>query len=94
MQEFIGIKTTYVILKERSETEAGELMRLPVKFNNYDGSQVTVYDLDSASHFEVKEDAISLADLHNQISVLLKQDLNYIVVENKIERTIVEAETV
>ena len=92
MQEYIGNQTTYVVLQERSESEAGELLRLPVKFNNYDGSQVTVYDLDSASHFEVKEDAISLANLHNQISVLLKQDLNYIVVENKIERAIVEAE--
>lgn len=86
MKEYIGEETRYVILQEDSQAQMGELQRQPLIYNTGHGSFTPVGDILGATQFEYKEEAIELANLQNRISQILKQNLNYIVVENYIRR--------
>lgn len=92
MRELIGEKTTYVILQERGEAQDGVIDRVPLIYNAGYGSFSSIDDVLLATHFDSKEDAIELADLQNEISRILKQDFNYIVIENFVRRNLVENE--
>lgn len=87
MQAYIGEETRYVVLQEVPQAHMGELQRQPLIYNTGYGSFTPTGDILSATQFESKEEAIELANLQNQISQILKQDFNYIVVENYIRRT-------
>lgn len=87
MQEYIGEETRYVILQEAPQAQMGELQRQPLVYNTGYGSFTPVGDILSATQFKSKEEAIELANLQNQISQILKQDFNYIVIENYIRRS-------
>ena len=86
MQEYIGEETRYVILQEVSQAQMGELQREPLIYNTVYGSFTPIGDILGATQFESREEAIELANLQNQISQILKQDFNYIVIENYIRR--------
>lgn len=92
MQEYTGEKITYVVLQEDTKTEQGELQRRPLIYNTGYGSFTPVGDILGATHFEDQVEAVELADLQNKISTILKQDFNYIVVENYIRRKVVSGE--
>ena len=86
MQEYIGEETRYVILQESSQAQMGEMQRQPLIYNTVYGSFTPIEDILGATQFESREEAIELANLQNQISQILKQDFNYIVIENYIRR--------
>lgn len=92
MRELIGEQTTYVILQERDEAQDGVINRVPLVYNVGYGSFNSVDDVLQATHFDIKEEAIELANLQNEISRILKQDFNYIVVEHFVRRSLVENE--
>lgn len=87
MQAYIGEETRYVILQEVSQAQMGELQRQPLVYNTGHGSFTPVGDILNATQFKTKEEAIELANLQNQISQILKQDFNYIVVESYTKRS-------
>lgn len=87
MQGYIGEETRYVVLQEAPQAQMGELQRQPLIYNTGYGSFTPTGDILSATQFETQEEAVDLANLQNQISQILKQDFNYIVVENYIRRS-------
>lgn len=90
MNDYVGESIRYVILQERAEAENGIVTRMPLQYNDYLGAFSHTTDILGATMFEDKNEAIRLANLQNQISTILKQDMNYIVVENHIKRTVIE----
>lgn len=94
MQEYIGEEITYVILQERPDDLDGVQLRIPLQYSPREGSFMAVSDFLSATAFKTQEEAVELANLQNQISTLLKQDLNYIVVESLVRRTQITGEPI
>lgn len=90
MNDYIGESIKYVIIQERPEAQDGIVTRMPLQYNDYLGAFSHTTDILLATMFEDKNEAIRLANLQNQISVILKQDVNYIVVENHIKRTVID----
>ena len=94
MQEYIGEETRYVVLQEAPQTQMGELQRQPLIYDERYGSFATAGDILSATQFESKEEAVELANLQNQISQILKQDFNYIVIESYTRRSQITGDVV
>ena len=87
MENIVGIKTTYVIYQERPEVQAGMGLTVPLIYNAYSGSFNETSSVRDATHFDVEEEAIQLATLQNQITQILRQNFNYIVIKLVDERT-------
>lgn len=82
MEGIIGEKTIYVVYQERKElSDSDEVISQPLTFDLYNGSIYTTSRFEDATHFVSKEKATELARLHNDISEILEQELNYVVIE-------------
>ena len=89
MNEYVGEKTTYVVLQETPEAEDGVTRRIPLVYNTGTGAFSHAYDFLGATQFDVQDEAIELANLQNQISQILKQSYNYILIKNVVVREVV-----
>lgn len=89
MNEYVGEKTTYVVLQETTETENGVARRVPLMYDTGIGAFSHASDFLGATQFDTQEEAVGLATLQNQISEILKQSYNYIVIKNVVVREVV-----
>ena len=89
MQGITGETVRYIVYQEKPEVKDGASVTVPLIYNSYNGSFSEVVDILSATLFESEEEAIQLATLQNQISQILKQSFNYIVVKQVDTRTTV-----
>lgn len=81
MLNITGEETRYVVYQEKPEVRDGASVTVPLIYNSYNGSFSEAGDILSATLFEEEDEAIELATLQNQISQILKQSFNYIVVK-------------
>ena len=81
MLNITGEEIRYVIYQEKPEVKDGASVTVPLIYNSYNGSFSEVGDILSATLFEEEDEAVELATLQNQISQILKQNFNYIVVK-------------
>lgn len=89
MLNITGEEIRYVIYQEKPEVKDGASVTVPLIYNSYNGSFSEVADILSATLFESEEEAVQLATLQNQISQILKQSFNYIVVKRVETREII-----
>ena len=89
MLNITGEETRYVVYQEKPEVRDGASVTVPLIYNSYNGAFSEAGDILSATLFESEEEAIQLATLQNQISQILKQDFNYIVIKRVDTRTAV-----
>ena len=87
MQGVIGEKVRYVVYQEKPEVRDGANITVPLTYNSYSGAFNEAYEFAQATLFESEEEAVQLATLQNQISQILKQSFNYIVVKQVDTRT-------
>ena len=89
MQDITGEIVRYVVYQEKPEVLDGANVTVPLTYNSYNGAFSEAYEFAQATLFETEEEAIQLATLQNQISQILKQSFNYIVIKQVITRTTV-----
>lgn len=83
MEEKVGSKTVYFITQKDRESGREDF----VIYNEYNGSFSTHQASNEATRFNLKEQAVDLARLQNQMSELLKQKFEYRVIEEVVTRT-------
>lgn len=88
MREAVGTETTYFITQINLEDESEQF----VEYNNYVGSFVTTSNVGSATRFKSDSQAIELAKLQNQMSIILGKRFKYRVIKDVITRTEVYSE--
>lgn len=81
MQTITGEQIRYIIYQEKPEVREGQNVTVPLIYNSYNGSFSEATNLLNATMFESEEEAIQMATLQNQISEILKQSFNYIVIK-------------
>ena len=81
MQGITGTQVRYVVYQEKPEVRDGANVTVPLTYNSYNGSFSEAGDILSATLFEEEEEAVQMATLQNQISQILRQSFNYIVVK-------------
>ena len=89
MQGITGETVRYVVYQETPEVQDGANVTVPLTYNSYNGAFSEAFEFANATLFESEEEAIQLATLQNQISQILKQSFNYIVVKQVDTRTTV-----
>lgn len=89
MQGVTGEAVRYVVYQEKPEVRDGANITVPLAYNSYNGAFSEVIEFLEATLFESEEEAVQLATLQNQISQILKQSFNYIVVKQVDTRTTV-----
>ena len=89
MQGITGTKVRYVVYQEKPEVREGTNVTVALTYNSYNGAFSEAFNFGDATLFEHEEEAIQLATLQNQISQILKQDFNYIVIKQVDTRTAV-----
>ena len=89
MQGVTGETVRYVVYQEKPEVRDGANVTVALTYNSYNGAFSEAYEFSNATLFESEEEAIQLATLQNQISQILKQSFNYIVIKQVITRTTV-----
>ena len=89
MQGITGETIRYVVYQEKPEVRDGANVTVPLTYNSYSGAFSESFEFAQATVFESEEEAIQLATLQNQISQILKQSFNYIVIKQVDTRTAV-----
>ena len=89
MQGVTGERIRYVVYQEKPEVRDGANVTVPLTYNSYNGAFSEAFEFSQATLFESEEEAIQLATLQNQISQILKQSFNYIVIKQVDTRTAV-----
>ena len=89
MQGVTGETIRYVVYQEKPEVRDGANVTVPLTYNSYNGAFSEAFEFVQATLFESEEEAIQLATLQNQISQILKQSFNYIVIKQVDTRTTV-----
>ena len=89
MQGITGEIVRYVVYQEKPEVRDGANVTVPLTYNSYNGAFSEAFEFAQATLFESEEEAIQLATLQNQISQILKQSFNYIVIKQEDIRTTV-----
>ena len=89
MQYITGERVHYVVYQEKPEILDGANVTVPLTYSSYNGAFSEAFEFAQATLFESEEEAIRLATLQNQISQILQQSFNYIVVKQVGTRAIV-----
>ena len=89
MLNITGEQTRYVVYQEKPEVRDGANIIVPLTYNSYGGSFSEAYEFREATLFESEEEAVQLATLQNQISQILKQSFNYVVVKQVDTREVI-----
>ena len=89
MQGITGETVSYVVYQEKPEVRDGANVTIALTYNSYSGAFNEASEFSQATLFESEEEAIQLATLQNQISQILKQSFNYIVIKQVDARTTV-----
>lgn len=89
MLNITGEQTRYVVYQEKPEVRDGANITVPLTYNSYSGAFSEAYEFREATLFESEEEAVQLATLQNQISQILKQSFNYIVVKQVDTREVI-----
>lgn len=89
MQGITGETVRYVVYQEKPEVRDGANVKVALTYNSYNGAFSEAFEFANATLFESEEEAIQLATLQNQISQILKQSFNYIVIKQVDTRTAV-----
>lgn len=88
MNEAIGTKTAYFL----TEAKDGGVDQFVV-YNEYNGSFGTTTSDREATRFELKQQAVDLSNLRNQMAELMKSGRTFKVIEEVITRAEVVADT-
>ena len=89
MLNITGEETRYVIYQEKPEVRDGANITVPLTYNSYNGAFNEAHEFREATLFESEEEVVQLATLQNQISQILKQNFNYIVVKQVDKREVI-----
>ena len=81
MQGVTSETVRYLVYQEKPEVLDGANVTVALTYNSYNGAFSEAYEFSNATLFESEEEAIQLATLQNQISQILKQSFNYIVIK-------------
>lgn len=89
MVEIIGQQTKYILVKE-TESKEGEKTQVPIFYNEYNFTLTDTQNLDQATKFDDLETAQQVASLQNQMAVIFKKPFKYLVVQEDVNRKLVE----
>lgn len=81
MSSITGEQIDYIIYQEKPEVNEGVNVTVPLTYHAYNGSFSEAYTFSQATLFQSEEEAVEIATLQSQMSKILKQDFNYIVIK-------------
>lgn len=89
MVEIIGQQTKFIMVKETENNDGGKT-QVPIFYNEYNFTLTDTQNLDQATKFDDLETAQQVASLQNQMAVIFKKRFKYVVVQEDINRKLVE----